>query len=328
MEDKQDLSRRPRLGISSCLLGQSVRFDGGHKRNSYVTDTLAEYFDFVAFCPEQAIGLPTPRNPIRRMSESKGAVIRAVVVRDNRVEYTKDLDRYAAGVVGELQGYSGYIVKKDSPSCGMERVKVYSAENSPPDRKGVGIFTGRLMKLRPELPIEEEGRLTDPRLRENFITRVFTMFRWQLLMEKGLTRQGLIEFHTRHKFLLLAHHEGIYRELGRMLSDLSVKTGPDDLELFAAEYRLSLMKGLRCLANPGKQANVLMHVMGYVKDHLTADEKAELLEHIEAHRSGLVPVIVPITLLNHFLRKYPNEYIEGQYYLEPHPRELMLRNGI
>ncbi|MEH6557436.1 MAG: DUF1722 domain-containing protein [Oceanicoccus sp.] len=316
--------QRPKLGISSCLLGKPVRFDGGHKRSDYVTGTLVEYFDFVSFCPEQAIGLPTPRKPIRLVAEGKDSEIRAVEVRDYTIQHTKELDQYALTVSGQISDFSGYLVKKDSPSCGMERVKVYEKENAPADRRGVGIFTARLMRELPGLPIEEEGRLNDPRLRENFVTRVFTMFRWQEFLRDGLTKQGLIEFHTRHKFLLLAHHESTYRELGRLLADL----GSNDIESIATDYLQLLMTGLRHLASPRKHANVLMHVMGFVKDRIDADEKVELLDLINDHRTGLVPVIVPITLLNHFLRRYPHEYIAKQYYLEPHPRELMLRNGI
>jgi uncharacterized protein YbgA (DUF1722 family)/uncharacterized protein YbbK (DUF523 family) len=316
--------QRPKLGISSCLLGKPVRFDGGHKRSAYVTGTLVEYFDFVSFCPEQAIGLPTPRKPIRLVADGKNSEIRAVEVRDYTIQHTKELDQYARTVSGQISDFSGYIVKKDSPSCGMERVKVYEKENAPADRRGVGIFTARLMRELPGLPIEEEGRLNDPRLRENFVTRVFTMFRWQEFLRDGLTKQGLLEFHTRHKFLLLAHHESTYRELGRLLADL----GSTDIESIATNYLPLLMTGLRHLASPQKHANVLMHVMGFVKDRMDADEKVELLDLIDAHRTGLVPVIVPITLLNHFLRRYPHEYIAKQYYLEPHPRELMLRNGI
>lgn len=316
--------QRPKLGISSCLLGKPVRFDGGHKRSGYVTGTLVEYFDFVSFCPEQAIGLPTPRKPIRLIADGESSEIRAVEVRDYSIQHTYELDQYARSVASSISDFSGYIVKKDSPSCGMERVKVYTKEDAPAERRGVGIFTSRLMREFPGLPIEEEGRLNDPRLRENFVTRVFTMFRWQELLRDGLTKQGLLEFHTRHKFLLLAHHEATYRELGRLLADL----GSASIESIATNYLQLLMTGLRHLANPGKHANVLMHVMGFVKDQMGADEKVELLDLIDAHRTGLVPVIVPITLLNHFLRRYPHEYIAKQYYLQPHPRELMLRNGI
>jgi uncharacterized protein YbgA (DUF1722 family)/uncharacterized protein YbbK (DUF523 family) len=319
-----DVSARPKLGISSCLLGAEVRFDGGHKHNAYVTKSLGEYFDFVPFCPEQGIGLPTPRAPIRLVAEPGDALIRAVEVRDASVEHSSELDEYGKKISGKISDFSGYIVKKDSPSCGMERVKVYEKEGAPPAKRGVGLFTARLMQELPALPIEEEGRLMDPRLRENFVTRVFTMSRWQHMVSEGLSSKGLVAFHTRHKFLLQVHHEATYRELGRLVADV----GNRDIERCAAEYLLLLMKGLRHLPDPGKHANVLMHIMGYVKEHLTADEKAEMLELIEAHRQKLVPVIVPITLLNHFLRRFPNDYIAEQYYLTPHPRELMLRNSI
>lgn len=321
---EQASSNKPRLGVSSCLLGAEVRFDGGHKRNRFVAGTLTDYFEFAAFCPEQAIGLPTPRKPIRLITPINETEIQAVDIRDYSIRYTAKLDDYARTVVAKIDKFSGYIVKKDSPSCGMERVKVYGKENSPPDRKGVGVFTARLMSERPELPVEEEGRLIDPLLRENFITRVFTMSRWQELIRQGMTKQGLIQFHTRHKFLLLAHHEATYRKIGPLLANL----GATDLDSTATTYIKLLMTGLKHPANPGKHANVLMHIMGFVKDQMSADEKVELLDLIETHRIGLVPVIVPITLLNHFLRRYPNEYIDGQYYLQPHPKELMLRNGI
>ena len=318
------VSARPKLGISSCLLGSEVRYDGGHKHNAYVTKTLGQHFDFVPFCPEQGIGLPTPRQPIRLVAEPGQSLVRAVEVRDAAVEYSEKLDGYAKKVAAKIGDFCGYIVKKDSPSCGMERVKVYEKENAPAVKRGIGIFTARLMQERPELPVEEEGRLMDPRLRENFVTRVFTMHRWQQMHADGLTAQDLVEFHTRHKFLLQVHHESTYRELGRLIADI----GNQDLETYAAEYLQLLMRGLKHLADPGKHANVLMHIMGFVKEKLNADEKAELLDLIEAHRLEMVPVIVPITLLNHFLRRFPNDYIARQYYLAPHPRELMLRNSI
>ena len=318
------VTERPRLGISSCLMGDNVRYDGGHKHNGYVTGTLSQYFDFVSFCPEQAIGLPTPRKPIRLVADGSSHLVKAVEVVDQSKDYSESLDAYARKVLNKIDYFSGYIVKKDSPSCGMERVKVYEKKDAPAVRRGVGIFTSRLLSERPELPIEEEGRLMDPRLRENFISRVFTMTRWRDLIASGLTRSNLLEFHRRHKFLILAHHEASYRELGRLVSDLSAA----DLESIAAAYLQLLMQAMRHLVNPGKHANVLMHIMGFVKDSMSAADKAELLDLIESHRLGMVPVIVPITLLNHFLKRYPNEYIAEQYFLQPHPRELMLRNSI
>ena len=315
---------KPKLGVSSCLLGSEVRYDGGHKHNAYVTKTLAQHFDFTPFCPEQGIGLPTPRPPIRLIAEPGQLPVRAVEVRNPAVDFSDRLEAYARKTCTKIGDLSGYIVKKDSPSCGMERVKVYEKEAAPPLKRGVGLYTARLMQIFPELPIEEEGRLMDPRLRENFVTRVFTMARWRHLVATGITRQSLVEYHTRHKFLVLAHHEPTYRELGRHIAGV----GNADLESSAEAYIQLLMKGLRHLASPPKHANVLMHIMGFIKDRMTADEKVEMLDLIEAHRVELVPVIVPITLLNHFLRRYPADYIARQYYLAPHPRELMLRNSI
>jgi uncharacterized protein YbgA (DUF1722 family)/uncharacterized protein YbbK (DUF523 family) len=314
---------RPRLGISSCLIGEKVRYDGGHKHDSYLTQTLARYFELVPFCPERSIGLPTPRNPIRLVSAPGSSAIHAVEVHDASLDYTEKPDRYARQVSAELSEFCGYIVKRDSPSCGMEGVSVHEGETVPPVRRGVGVFTARLMAERPGLPFEDEGRLADPLLRQNFICRIFTMARWQEMKAEGLVKQRLLEFHARHKFLILAHHEATYRELGRILSDLSAA----DVESIAATYLDLLMQGLRHLVSPGKHANVLMHLMGFVKDRLSPEEKSALLRLIDAHQRGEVPVMTPINLLNQLLQRYPHEYISRQYYLRPAPAELMLSNG-
>jgi uncharacterized protein YbgA (DUF1722 family)/uncharacterized protein YbbK (DUF523 family) len=317
---------RPRLGISSCLLGNSVRYDGGHKNNAYVNKTLGQHFDFVPFCPEVAIGLPTPRPPIRLVArDNQTSHPRALRIADQSLDYTDQLREYATQVSPSVTSLSGYIVKKDSPSCGMERVKVYpDRPDTPPSKHGSGIYTQQLMREHPELPVEEEGRLMDPALRENFIVRVFTLFRWQQMRRSKLTSARLVQFHTRTKFLLLAHDEKTYRELGRMVAD----AGTGNIETLASVYIERLMAGMKTLSSPSKHANVLMHIMGFIKDRMTREDKQELLGLIEAHRTGLVPLIVPVTLLNHFLRTYPHEYIEQQYFLDPHPRELMLRNNI
>ena len=318
-----DVEARPKLGISSCLLGNEVRYDGGHKHNRYITRTLGEYFDFVPFCPEVAIGLSTPRPPIRLVDD--GESVRVLGTEDSSLDYTDKLSGYGDRVSGSMDDYCGYIVKKDSPSCGMERVKIYQEKKeAPPVRRGSGAYTAALMASRPELPVEEEGRLMDPGLRENFVIRVFTLFRWRCMVKEGLTPGSLVEFHTRHKFLIQAHHEATYRQLGPMVA----RAGSEDLDALTPEYLVCLMQGLRHVTTPGKQANVLMHIMGFIKNQMTPEDKTEMLDLIEMHQSGLVPVIVPITLMNHFLRRYPHEYIEKQYFLEPHPRELMLRNHI
>ncbi|MCB1692335.1 MAG: DUF1722 domain-containing protein [Pseudomonadales bacterium] len=314
------INDKPLIGISSCLLGQEVRYDGGHKHNRYITQTLGEHFEFVSWCPEIAIGLPVPRPPIRLVDDGDGIRVRGV---DNPAEdYTARLTGYGKAVAQEMDRLSGYILKKDSPSCGMERVKVYRGTRVEKD--GQGAFAREIMSTHPNLPFEEEGRLMDPGLRENFIERVFAFHRWQTMVAVGLSASSLVDFHTRHKFFLLAHDETTYRRLGRLVAE----AGRGDLESLAAEYLSQFMAGLRHLATPRKHVNVLMHIMGFFKAHLDAGDKAELLEVIDAHRRGEVPVIVPITLINHHLRKYPSEYVKGQVYLEPHPRELKLRSHI
>ena len=309
------------IGISSCLLGEEVRYDGGHKRNVYVTGTLSQYFDFKAICPEMAIGLGVPRPTIRLVDV--GAGMRAVGVKDASLDVTDKLRRFSQQATGKLQAISGYILKKDSPSCGMERVRVYNA-NDMPEKRGRGIFADTLMETLPNLPVEEEGRLMDPVLRENFIERVFIYYRWQQLIKNGLTAQKLVEFHTRHKFNLLAHDERIYRQLGRMVSELD----DDNLQALANNYLDMLMTGLIKPASRKRHSNVLMHIMGFFKNQLSSDDKQEMLDLLDAHRLGQLPLIVPITLLKHHLRRFPHPYIEQQYYMYPYPEELMLRNSL
>ena len=314
---------KPLLGISSCLLGNEVRFDGGHKHNKYVTKQLGEHFRYRSYCPEVGIGLGIPRPPIRLVN--LGEEPRAVKVDDATVDFTDQLRDYSQSTIPELEQLSGFILKKDSPSCGMERVKVYPDKpDKAPARTGSGIFARTVMQADPTLPVEEEGRLMDPGLRENFIVRVFTRFRWLQLRQTGLTPANLIEFHSRHKFLLQSHHEAGFRKMGRLIAE----AGKGDIEKLAAEYFSLAMQTLKRQATRGTHVNVLLHIMGFLKNDLSPADKQDLLGLIEDYRTGLVPLIVPITLLNHFLRRHPSGYIEQQYYLEPHPRELMLRNSL
>lgn len=310
-----------RIGVSACLLGQEVRYDGGHKHNGYLTETLARHFEFVPFCPEVAIGLGVPRPPIRLEQHSDG--VRAVGVRDAALDVSEPLLRYGRDVAAGNAGLSGYIFKKGSPSCGLERVKVYGAKGMPAG-KGRGLFARAVTERLPLMPVEEEGRLMDPVLRENFIERVFVYHRWQCLLAQGLTPAALVDFHTRHKFSVLAHDEQRYRELGRLVS----RAGEGDMAELAQRYGETLMAALGRRATRRRHANVLLHVMGYLKRNLDADDKAELLELIDAYRLGSVPLVVPITLLKHHLRRHPDPYVDSQVYLSPHPEELMLRNSL
>jgi uncharacterized protein YbgA (DUF1722 family)/uncharacterized protein YbbK (DUF523 family) len=321
------MSRRPpreelRIGISSCLLGQEVRYDGGHKRNALVMGALSRFMTFVPVCPEVEVGMPVPRPAIRLVR--LGGELRLVDPKHG-LDHTEAMRRFAERRVRELEALdlSGYLLKKDSPSCGMERVKVYPAEG-PGVRDGVGLFAEALMRRLPLLPVEEEGRLEDPRLRESFVERVFAYRRLRTLLDARWTVGDLVRFHTAEKLLLLAHEPKAYQSLGRLVARAKQLPRAE----VATRYGEAFMKALRVPATRGKVCNVLQHMAGYFKDRLDADEKAELQETIADHRRGLVPLVVPLTLLRHHLRRQGAPYLEGQTFLEPHPKELMLRNHV
>jgi uncharacterized protein YbgA (DUF1722 family)/uncharacterized protein YbbK (DUF523 family) len=306
------------IGISSCLLGQNVRFDGGHKRDAYITGTLSQYFEFYPFCPEMGIGLGTPR-PTLHLEKIDDAV-RCTGVKDSTVDVTERLREYAEHQKNLHADLCGYILKKDSPSCGMEKVKIYV--NGIPNRKGVGIYAEEMMRSNPLLPVEEEGRLGDAALRENFIQRVYVLYRWKLMLAAGLDAERLTRFHARHKLIIMSRED--YRNLGQLLASVTQA----NVQEIADQYILQLMKTLKKTASRKNHVNVLQHIQGYLKKELNADDKAELCELIEAYRRGEVPLIVPLTLLKHHFRKCPDPYIEESYYMTPYPQELKLINQL
>lgn len=310
-----------RIGISSCLLGQEVRYDGGHRHNGYITQTLGAYFDFQPFCPEVAIGLGIPRPPIRLVHDHTGTRVRGIA--DPSLDVTDRLLTYAGEVAPQLQDLSGYIFRQGSPSCGMERVTVYHEDGTPLDAEA-GMYARRILELCPELPVEEEGRLMDSRLRENFVERVFVLARWRRLLAEGLTPARLLDYHARHEYSIMAHDEACYRKLGRMVAE----AGASDIGELGGRYIRLVMAAMKTIATPGRHARVLMQLADLIKDRLDADDRQELRGLIDAYRSGRVPLMVPLTLLRHFLRKYPQPHVLDQYYLSPHPDELMLRNHI
>ena len=311
-----------RIGISQCLLGEKVRFDGGHKRDAFLVDTFGRFVEWVPVCPEVDIGLGTPREPIR-LARRDGE-IRLVGVKSD-TDHTAAMTAYAARKADELAGAGlhGYVLKKDSPSCGMERVKIYDPHGAPA-RAGRGLFAEALVARLPILPVEEEGRLSDPRLRDNFVERVFAYVRLRAFFAPRWTVGGLVRFHTAHKMALLAHSPELYAELGRLVARAR-SVGRTELE---TRYRGLFMDALAKMATTRKHTNVLQHVAGHFKDVLDADEKQELLGSIEDYRRGLVPLVVPLTLIKHHVRRHKVEYLAGQVYLDPHPKELMLRNHV
>jgi uncharacterized protein YbgA (DUF1722 family)/uncharacterized protein YbbK (DUF523 family) len=315
-----------RIGISACLLGEEVRFDGGHKRDHFLTDVLGPYVQWVPICPEVEMGLGTPRETLRLVRVDGVGGLRMITTRSG-VDHTDGMNRWAAARVAALAAdepnLCGYVLKKDSPSCGMERVKTYGAGGMP-ERNGRGLFAVVLMDKFPSLPIEEEGRLSDPRLRENFIERVFAFRRLKNLFAPGWTMGALVRFHTAHKMALLAHSTTKYHELGRLVA-AGARIPKRDLR---AAYERLFMSTMAIVATTRRHTNVLMHMLGHLKTTLDADSRHELLRAIEDYRLGLLPLVVPVTLLRHHVRALKIEYLAGQTYLEPHPRELMLRNHV
>ncbi len=323
---------KPLIGISSCLLGEKVRFDGGHKQHSFITSTLGQYFDFKPFCPEVAIGLGIPRPTIRLVN--RDGKVECEGTKDPSMNVTEPLIAIAQEQSTWHKDLTGYIVKKDSPSCGMERVKLYKEHangNYQPEKTGVGLYTQVLIKNYPHLPVEEEGRLGDPIIRENFITRVLVYFRWQKLTENhegGIDLTQLMRFHGQLKYLLYSHDQNRSRELGRNLSQLSKKIPREEFEAFRDHYLAELMSILTIKATRKNHVNVLQHLQGYLKKFISSEDKQELQEVIQQYYDGYTPLIVPLTLFKHFFRQYPDEYIEDSIYLNPHPIELMLMNRI
>jgi uncharacterized protein YbgA (DUF1722 family)/uncharacterized protein YbbK (DUF523 family) len=316
------MEEKIRLGISACLLGEQVRYDGGHKLDPFLADTLGRYVDWVPVCPEVEYGLPVPREPMRLVGSPDSP--RLVTIKTG-IDHTGGMTRWAGEKMQELSGLDlcGFVFKSKSPSSGMTGVKVYS-ESGIPVRRGRGIFAALFIDTFPLLPVEDEGRLHDPALRENFIERIFVFHRWQDLMGKGSSLHNLMEFHTRHKLLIMSHSARHYRELGRLVAEAKGRK-PTDLR---RQYIRTIMEGLRLIATPKKQTNVLQHIMGYFKKQLSSEEKQELISIIEEYHRGILPLIVPLTLLRHYVRKYDEPYLKTQYYLNPHPAELMLRNHV
>jgi uncharacterized protein YbgA (DUF1722 family)/uncharacterized protein YbbK (DUF523 family) len=310
------------LGISTCLLGENVRYDGGHQLDRYLTGTVGKYVEWIPVCPEVECGLPVPREAMRLVGEPDSP---RLMTRKTGIDHTEKMKSWIQKKVKNLeeQDLCGFIFKSKSPSSGYSGVKVYSSSGTS-SKKGMGIFAAAFIDHFPLIPVEDDGRLHDPQIRENFIERVFVFRHWKKMLKENTGVKGLVEFHTSHKLLLMAHSQKHYSLLGKMVAG----AGNRERKKFHHEYITLFMEALKLQATSKKNTNVLMHLAGYFKKNLTSDEKSELLEVIQNYHNGLIPLIVPITLLNHFVRKYEEPYLKKQYYLNPHPAELMLRNHV
>jgi len=306
------------VGISACLLGEPVRYDGGHKHLPFCTETLNQYWELVPACPEMAIGLGSPRPTIRLQQNENGSLIARS---EDGTDLTQPLTQFSQEKAEQMGAFSGYLLCAKSPSCGLERVRVYQGDSKAHSKTGTGLFASAIRQRWPLMPLEDSGRMNDSALRENFIARVYLYHQWQCLLHQGLNASGLLQFHTSNKYLLMAHSQSAYKVLGKLLSDLS-----GDLEGKAECYITALMQAMQRPANRRNHANVLHHLQGYYKKHMNSEQRQELAQVIEDYNKGLLPLLAPLTLLRHYQQQYPSDYLQGQRYWQPHPYRMGLRN--
>lgn len=311
-----------RLGISACLLGAPVRFDGGHKRDRYLQDVLGRYVEWVPVCPEVGAGLGTPRETLRLIGKSDAP---RLVTGKTGVDHTDAMLAFATKELKKLDGKElcGFVLKSKSPSCGMERVKVYSDEGMP-DKAGVGMFARALMRAMPLLPVEEEGRLHDPLLRECFLECVFGYKRWRDFRHGNVTSGGLVAFHSAHKYFILAHSPSHYHDLGHLVAAVKDKGLAQTVNAYGTLFMTAIRE--RCTVRT--HTNVLQHMAGFFKKEIPSSARTELADVIKDYRAGLVPLVVPLTLVRHYARALEVQYLQDQVYLDPTPKELMLRNHV
>lgn len=320
--DNQHENAVPKLGIGACLTGEAVRYNGVGKRANESVRRLSEHFSMRPFCPEVAIGLGVPREPIRLVGEAGSP--RAMDSATQTHDYTDKLQTFAERVVRGEPDLCGYILVKGSPSCGYKRVKRYNESGNAVASDSAGVFASALQKEDPLLPVEEDGRLNDPALRESFVCRAMTYHDWKQLCAGGLTRHRLIEFYSRHKYLVMAHDYNSYKAIGRLLAD----AGNRELGELAAEFITALMAALARPANRRSHSNALLHITGYLKRVVSSRERQQLRELIQQYSAGLVPLVVPITMLRHHFSNHPDPYITKQTFLSPYPDTLQLRNQL
>ncbi|MCY7296380.1 YbgA family protein [Alteromonas sp. a30] len=309
-----------KIGVSSCVVGSKVRYDGGHKRSSFVATTVSDIFQMVPFCPEVGMGMSVPRPTIhiRDFTNGDNGDLRLVDSKDGSIDHTPKMAVYFSKIESQIQELDGYIVAAKSPSCGMERIKVFNKQGDMMHRKGQGLFVSHLKRAFPNLPIEEDGRLNDQGLKDSFFARVTAHHRFRKMVLEEPSVNSLVQFHSQFKFLVLAHKPDIYRLMGRVVANAKSQ----GLESSIKEYFTLMMSALSKASTRKTHTNVLMHLQGFLKKSLTKDEKQELCEQIELYRTGLVPLLAPLTLLRHHLKRHPNQYLENQAYMHPYPLEL------
>lgn len=317
---KHNITEQPKVGISACLVGQKVRFDGGHKQSHFCLKELGEHVDYQSFCPEVAVGLSIPRPTIRLVDHGDNILLTQP---DGSGDVTTKMTQYGEDIASKIDHLSGFIFTAKSPSCGMERVKVYHANGQHSTNSGVGLFAKAIMDNNPNLPCEESGRLNDALLRENFVLRLFAYHQWQQLKQQGLTKHKLFQFQARYKYVLMSHCSGRYRELGKLLAQSELP-----VDQLGEQYIAGFMQALKKVATRKTHTNTLQHLQGYFSKMLSKDQRSELTQEIMAYHQGIVPLFAPLTLLKHYLHEFENQYLNLQVYFNPYPESLKLRYGL
>lgn len=323
MAHEQPAGQQPekvKIGISTCLLGRKVRYDGNHSHDRYLTQTLSMFVDYVPVCPEVECGMPIPREAVRLTGDPADP---RLVTQKTGQDVTQMMTDWIPGKLAELEkeDLSGFVFRSKSPSSGLYRIRVYG-DDGKVRKVGRGLFARAFTERFPRIPVEEAGRLNDPGLREHFIEKIFSFRRWRRLLAENRTLGGLVDFHTKNKLLILSHSQADYRTLGRLVAQGKQM----DRDRLFDEYEALLLRALDLKTTLKKHINVLMHILGFFKKDLTPDEKQEMLWLIDQYREGMVPLVVPLTLVNHYVRKYGQPWLRDQTYLAPHPFELKLRN--
>ena len=309
----RDPGTRPRVGVSSCLLGEPVRFNGGHSRCRFLTDELGPYVDWVPYCPEMEIGLGSPRETLRLTADGH------LVSRSGRDDHTT-----AMAALPLPAGLDGYVFKAKSPSCGIHGIPRYAPSGQPSDHRGRGVFAERVMARFPLLPTEDEGRLNDAVLREEFTERVFAFARLRELLSGPWEARDLVSFHARHKLQLLAHDPVRYRAAGRIVA----AAGSTPREVTEPAYRDVFQAAMTTRASRGRNANALQHAFGRIGRELGAQRRSDLVARIESYRRGADPLSVPVAILAHYASDGELPWLAGQSYLEPFPAALRLRHSV
>ncbi|MCR8921308.1 DUF523 and DUF1722 domain-containing protein [Dasania sp. GY-MA-18] len=317
-----DISTTIQVGLSACLAGQEVRYNGGHSQSKLCLHTLAQYFEFKTFCPEVAAGFGTPRPTMRLTGDPANP--RLQFSDDSQQDLTQQLNQGFSDKLAQFKDFDGYILMKNSPSCGLERIKIYQANGYPHKQRGQGLFTAALIKRYPLLPVEEEGRLHDPHLKENFILRVYAHHYFKQEVLSAPDHHALIQFHSRYKYILMAHNQELYRELGRILSNAQ----ESEINALSQQYLKLFMQALSKPASHKNHSNTLLHILGYLKKTVPSEARQNIAEVIHKYRQNQLPLSTPITLLKHYIEQYGTDYIKSQRYFEPYPEALCLANHL